>query len=65
VILPSCCSVEDPHHVDADPVFLIDADPDFHSDADPDPSFQIKNQPLEKSGQIGSYSIHFGLSSEN
>ncbi len=49
----------DPHHVDADP------DPNFHFDADPDPSFQLKAQNLGKCAQIGSYSIHFGLSSAN
>ncbi len=35
--------------------FSLDPDPD------PEPSFQIKAQNLEKSAQIGSYSIHFGL----
>ncbi len=53
-----CCSVADPHHVDADadldpdPACHFDADADpnpiFHFDADPDPnpdrSFQIKAQ---------------------
>jgi hypothetical protein len=52
--------VLNPHHVDADP------DPTFHPDddpdLDPDPSFQKKAQILE-CDQIGSYSIHFGLSS--
>ncbi len=33
----------------------------FIRDPDLDPSFQIKAQNLEKSAQIGSYSIHFGL----
>jgi hypothetical protein len=49
-------SVADPHHVDVNP------DPACPFDADPDPSFQIKAQNL-KSAQIGSYSIHFDLSS--
>ncbi len=44
-------SVVDPHHINADP--------------DPDPSFQIKAQTLGKVLKIGSYSIHFGLSSAN
>ncbi len=50
-------------------LFLFDADPDptFHSDANPDanpdPSFQIKAQNVGT--QIGSCSIHFGLSSAN
>ncbi len=50
-------------HFDAD----AGPDPTFHFDADPDldPSFQIKAQNLEKKLQIGSYSIHFGLSSAN
>ncbi len=52
-------------------LFDADADPDptFHPDADPhpytNPSFQIKAQTPGKSAQIGSYSIHFGLSSAN
>jgi hypothetical protein len=53
----------DPHQVDADP----DADPDStyppDADPDPDPSFQIKAQ--TRSAKIGSYFIHFGLSSVN
>jgi hypothetical protein len=50
-------------NADSDP----DADPTFHFDADPDPdsSFQIKTQNLWKNAQIGSYFIHFGLSSAN
>ncbi len=52
-----------------DPAYHFDADPDhcfhFDVDPDPDPSFQIKAQNLGKSAQIGSYSIHFGLSSAN
>jgi hypothetical protein len=61
-------SVVDPHHFDADPesTFHPDADPDptFHPDADPapDPSILIMNL---KSAKVGSYSIHFGLSSAN
>jgi hypothetical protein len=57
-------SVEDPHHVDADPDpachYDTDPDPTFHFDADPDPapSFQIN-------AQIGSHFVHFGLSSAN
>jgi hypothetical protein len=68
----------DPHHVDADPDadldsdFLFDADPDadpgltFHPDADPDSDLASKNglNP-RKSSKIGSYSIHFGLTSAN
>jgi hypothetical protein len=59
------------------PACHFDADPDpachwcgsgsesyIYFDADPDPSFQIKAQSLQ-SAQIGSYSIHFGLSSAN
>jgi hypothetical protein len=48
-------------------LFDSDPDPDFHPDADPDPDpgFQIKAQTLEKSAPLGSYSIHFGLSSAN
>jgi hypothetical protein len=50
-----------------DPTYQPDADsdPTFHPDADPDPSFQIKVQTLEKVFKIGSYSTHFGLSSDN
>jgi len=48
-------------HFEADP----DPGPTFHFDANPDPSFKIKAQNLERSAQIGSYSIHFGLSSAN
>jgi hypothetical protein len=52
---------------DAD--LIADPDPIFHFDEDQkpdtDPSFQIKAQKLRKSAQIGSYSIHFGLSSAN
>ncbi len=67
-------SVADPQHFDAnlDPACYFDADPDsdpifhFHADPDPDPSFQIQAQNLEKVLQkIGSYSIHFALSSAN
>jgi hypothetical protein len=72
-----CKRVLDPHHVDADPDpprhfaadpachFDADLDPTFHFDADPNPSFQITAQNLKKSANIGSYSIHFGLSSAN
>jgi hypothetical protein len=53
-------SVVDPHLFDENP------DSTCHPDADPDPNFQIKAQTLEMvSTQIGSYSIHFGFSSEN
>jgi hypothetical protein len=51
--------------------FLFDADPDptFQPDADldpdPDPGFQMKAQPIGKNAQIGSYFIHFGMSSAN
>jgi hypothetical protein len=72
-------SVADPHHFDAchfdadpdadsDPVYHFDADPDFachlHADAypDPDPTFQEKWKTL-KIAQLGSYTLHFGLSS--
>jgi hypothetical protein len=70
----------DPHHFDAypDPTFHFDPDPDpachFHADpdpvflfgVDPYPAFQIKARTLKKcSNTIGSYSIHFGFSSEN
>jgi hypothetical protein len=65
-------SVADPLHFDADPdpACHFDADPDpdpvfpFDGDLDSDPSLLIKAQNLE-SAQIGSYSIHFGLSSAN
>ncbi len=60
-------SAADPQHVgaDPDPFCHLDAvpDPTFHFHADPDPSFQIRAQ--RKRAQIGSYSIHFGLSSPN
>ena len=53
----------DPHHFEADPDpachFDVDPDPTFHFDADPDLSSQIKPQ------NLGSYSIHLGLSSAN
>jgi hypothetical protein len=56
--------VDDPHHFDADPDSTDhpDADPDsnFLFDADPDPTFHP-----DQSAQIGSYSIHFGLTSAN
>ncbi len=48
-------------HFEADP----DPGPNFHFEADPDPSFKIKAQNLERSVQVGSYSIHFGLPSAN
>jgi hypothetical protein len=53
--------------LDPDPAchFDLDPDPTFHFDADPEPSFQIKAQNLGKNSQIGSYSVHFGLSSAN
>ncbi len=65
----------DPHHfyahADPDSACHFDADPDptfhfFYADPDPDadPSFQIKAQNPE-SAQIGSFSIHFSLSSAN
>ncbi len=60
---------EDPS-ADPDPTFHSDADPDptFHSDADPDPypdpSFKKGSTP-GKNSKIGSYSIHFGLTSAN
>jgi hypothetical protein len=40
---------------------LFDVDPD--ADPDPDPSIKKKAQPLEKVQKIGSYSIHYGLTS--
>ncbi len=40
--------------------FNVYPDPSFHFDADPDP-----DPSFQKSAQIGSYSIHFGLSSAN
>ncbi len=56
------CSVVDPTLMLIWILILFDPDqaPTFHPEADLDPSFQIKAQPLEKSAQIGSYSIHFG-----
>ncbi len=57
-------------HFDADPdpacplYADADLDPTFHFDADPDPSFQKRLRPLKRA-PIGSYSIHFGLSSAN
>ncbi len=60
-------SVADPHHLDADPDaarhFDADPDPPFNFDGDPDSSSPLKAQNLEKTAQIGSYSIRFGLSS--
>ncbi len=65
------------YHPDADPDydFLFDPDPDvdpdpiFHpdvdSDQDSDPSFKKKAQTLENMLKKGSYSIHFGLISDN
>jgi hypothetical protein len=55
-------SFADPNFLDADP----DPDPACHFNADPvpNPSFLIKAQYF-KSAQIGSYSIHFSLSSAN
>ncbi len=56
---------EDPD-ADPDSDFLFDEDqdtdpdPTFHPDADPDPDPSFK-----KSAKIGSYSIHFGLTSAN
>ncbi len=64
---------------DPDPTFHFDVDPDtachfeadpdpgptFHFNADPDPSFKKRRKNLERSAQIGSYSIHFGLPSAN
>ncbi len=52
---------------DPDPACPFVADPDltFTLSADPDPSFQIKAQNLQKSAQIDSNSIYFGLSSAN
>jgi len=66
---------------DPDPAYPFDADldadpdPACHFDAGPDPYptfhcisgayFQIKAQNLEKWLKLGSYSLHFGLSSEN
>jgi hypothetical protein len=69
--------VSDPHHLhadpDPDPACHFDADPDLDptfnfdvdqdQDPDSDPSFQIKAENLDQSAQIGSYSIHFGMSS--
>ncbi len=65
----------DPHHFDADadpdPACHFDSDPDptFYLDADMDPdlepSFHIKAQNLEKNAQIGSDSIHLGLTPAN
>ncbi len=57
---PSASGV-DPHHVDADPDSIYHPD----ADQDPDPSFQIETQTLKKTAKLGSYSIHFGLSSAN
>jgi hypothetical protein len=63
---PACHFDEDP-----DPACDFHADVDlestFHFDAvrDLDPSFHRKAQNLRKSAQIGSFSIHFGLSSVN
>ncbi len=62
---PACSFDKDP-----DPTFHFDADLDpnstfcFDADLDPDPRFQRKAQNF-KSAQLGSYSIHFGLSSAN
>ncbi len=68
-------SFADPHDFDEDPDpachfdAVPDPDPTFHFDSyanpDPDPGFQIKAQKTLKNAQIGSYSIHFGLSSAN
>ena len=55
-----------PCFADPDSDFLFDADPDptFHPDTDPDPDPSLKkgSNPW-KSAKIGSYSIHFGLTS--
>ncbi len=53
---PKKCSVADPA---PDPACHFDAVPD------PDPRFQIEVQNREKVLKIGSFSIHFVLSSEN
>jgi hypothetical protein len=55
--------VAEPHHLGEDP------DPAFHLNADPDPTFHFdaskyRLKPL-KTALIGSFSIHFGLSSAN
>jgi hypothetical protein len=51
--------------VDPDP----DPDSDFLFDADPDPTFHLafkkRFKPHEKNAKIGSYFIHFGLTSVN
>jgi hypothetical protein len=54
-------------NTDRDPACHFEADPGstFHFDADQDPSFQINDKKNWESAQIGSYSIHFGLSSAN
>ncbi len=58
-------SVADPYHLVANP----DAGPDstyhLHADPDQDPSFKKRLKPFEKVLKIGSYSIHFGLTSAN
>jgi hypothetical protein len=73
-------SVADPHHFDADadpdpdPNFPFNADPDpdpanhLDSNYDPYPTLHFDEEPdsdkAQKSAQIGSYSIQFGLSSD-
>ncbi len=59
----------DRHHIYADPnpACHFDADADMDPACHCDPSFQIKAQKSKprKSAQIGSFAIHFGLSSAN
>jgi hypothetical protein len=59
---PAC-----PFDADSEPACHVDEDPDptFHFYANPDPSFQIWLKTLQQRSNVGTYSIHFGLSSAN